>query len=223
MASEPSRKYSSPRQQDRRKRILKATAAHLVKHGLETISMQGIAQDSGVSVKTLYNLFGSRDELLLKAGTRELSNLESSDTILRVEEGLPRLLAYVVATMDDFVAAPKYAHAIISTLAKADLTLDLADHHMGVVRRYAEASLLIAKDQGELRADVDTAKLARHISADQWGAVLLWVKGLLPVEDLPDHVAFSHYATLLAVTRGRRRDLMEQQFEALITNSLSIP
>lgn len=216
MSSKPQRKYSSPRQVDRRRRILNVAATHLVSHGLDSLSMNSLAAASEVSVKTLYNLFGSRDELLLKAGTQSLTHLEESETILSVEPGIPRLYAFVVATMQDFIAAPKYAHAVISTLAKADLSETLADRHMGVVRRYAESSLKIAAENNELRPGVDVRRLATHISADQWGAVLLWIKGLLDVSALPDHVALSHYMTLLPITTGVRRAQMEREYEQLL-------
>ena len=190
-----------------------------MQHGLVSWSMHSIAEEAGVAVKTLYNLFGSKDELVLKAGTQALSTLESSDAMADIEAGIPRLLAYVVATMEDFISAPKYADAVISTLAKADLEVQLADHHMGVVRRFAETSLKIAEQQGELRPGVDITRLATHISADQWGAVLLWVKGLLDVQALPDHVALSHYMVLMPHTTGPRHQAMEKEYKTLLAKS----
>ena len=184
--------------------------------------MGSIAEASGVSVKTLYNLFGSRDELLLDAATSTLATLGESEGILAENEGIPRLLAYVVGTMNDFLKGPTYAHAVISTLAKADMGLPLTERYMGVVRRYAEASLAVAARNQELIPDLDIKPIAQHISANQWGAVLLWIKGLMPIEDLPDHIARSHYMTLLPVTRGSRHDQLRQDCTALLRASTSL-
>ncbi len=218
MTKQPARKYASPRQVDRRKRILRSASAHLEAKGLEALSMSSIARASEVSVKTLYNLFGSRDELLLEAAAETLVDLGQSEVILAAEKGIPRLLTYVVSTMEDFIKAPGYAHAIISILAKADMEQNLTDLHMGVVRRFAEASLQVAADQGELIEGVETEMIAQHISANQWGAVLLWIKGLIDISDLPRHVAYSHYMTLIPVCIGSRRAHLEQEFKALLAS-----
>lgn len=217
--TKPQRKYASPRQLDRRQRILRSAAEHLENHGLAALSMSTIAGASKVSVKTLYNLFGSRDELLLQAAADTLTNLGESDTILTAEAGIPRLLAYVVGTMEDFLTAPTYAHAIISILAKAEMEPDLTEQHMGVVRRFAETSLRVAEANQELMAGVDVEEIAQHISANQWGAVLLWIKGLIEIDDLPRHVAYSHYMTLIPVCGGQRRQRLEQEFELLRRSS----
>ena len=153
MTRQPLRKYASPRQKDRRQRILRSAAAHLAAKGLEALSMTGIAEASQVSVKTLYNLFGSRDELLLQAAADTLVDLDQSQQIQLAQPGIPRLFAYVVSTMEDFIKAPRYAHAVISILAKADMEADLAEQHMGVVRRYAETSLAVAASHGDMLGD----------------------------------------------------------------------
>ena len=211
--------YSSQRQAARRSRILRAAGQHLERHGLEALSMASIAAVSEVSVKTLYNLFGSRDLLLLEAAAEVLVDIGQSKEIQAAEAGLPRLLAYVVTTMVNFNKMPAYARAVISTIVKADLEPHLADRHMGVVRRFAETSLQFAEDNGELRDDTDILQLAEHISANQWGAVLLWEKGLLKVEQLPTHVALSHYMTLLPLCIGTRKERMSAELEALIQDS----
>ena len=53
-------RYSSPNQQERRRRILGAARTQLDSRGLTALTMQSIADTSDVSLKTLYNLFGSR-------------------------------------------------------------------------------------------------------------------------------------------------------------------
>ena len=180
--------------------------------------MSSIAEASEVSVKTLYNLFGSRDELLLEAAAETLVNLGQSELIQAAENGIPRLLTYVVSTMEDFIKGPRYAHAIISILAKAEMEKELTDLHMGVVRRFAEASLEVAADNNELAHGVDMRVIAQHISANQWGAVLLWTKGLIEISDLPRHVAYSHYMTLIPVCIGTRRAHLEQEFNSLLAS-----
>ena len=211
--------YDSPRQSDRRRRILHAASTHLEQFGLEALSMGSIAEVSGVSVKTLYNLYGSRDQLLLAAASDVLADLGQRDSVLKEAQGLPRLRAYVVSSMADFKSMPQYAYGVISILVKADLGPEVADLHMGVVRRFALSALQYAQTQGELREGTDLAMLAQHISANQWGAVLLWQKGLIPVEALAHHVDLSHFLTLLPFCVGARREKMEAELSELMAKA----
>ena len=59
--------YASPAQAERRKRILRETLKLLQEASPADISMGQIAVLSDVSTKTLYNLFKSRNGLLLAA------------------------------------------------------------------------------------------------------------------------------------------------------------
>ena len=197
---------------------MRTAAKHLDEHGLASLSMSSIAASSEVAVKTLYNLFGSRDELLLEAAAETLVDLGQSKTINETEEGIPRLYTYVVSTMEDFLKAPRYAHAIISILATSELEQEVTDLNMGVVRRFAESSLSVAQKQRELVSGVDIGEIAQHISANQWGAVLLWIKGLIEIDELPRHVAVSHYMTLIPICLGSRRKQLEQDFASLLKN-----
>lgn len=211
--------YSSQRQQDRRLRILRAAGVHLQSHGLEALTMQSIAEVSEVSTKTLYNLFGSRDLLLLEAASEVLVDLEQSEFVLGVDPGIPRLLAFTIGTMRQFEEMPDYARAIISILLSADLDPEAAYARFGPVQRFAHASLRIAAENGELRDDVDLLELSYLISANEWGTVLLWEKGLLKLEQLERHISLNHYLTLTPVCIRTRKKLMEENLTELLGRS----
>ena len=59
--------YSSPCQQERRQRILEAARDQITAVGYDALTMKHLAQAGGVSIKTLYSLYGSKDELMLTA------------------------------------------------------------------------------------------------------------------------------------------------------------
>ena len=62
--------YASPAQAERRTRILRETLKLLASESPSDISMAQIAELSDVSTKTLYNLFKSRNGLLLAAAAQ---------------------------------------------------------------------------------------------------------------------------------------------------------
>ena len=211
--------YSSPRQQDRRLRILRAAGTQLEKHGFAALTMNSIAAVSYVSTKTLYNLFGSLDGLLLEAAAELLVDLEQSDFVQQSEAGIPRLLAFTIGSMKQFEAMPDYARAIISILVRAELEPAAAYARMGVVQRFAYAALGIAAEQGELRPGLDLHELSSLVAANQWGAVLLWEKGLLRLDQLAAHISLSHYLILTPACSGTRKRSMEAKLHELLIRS----
>ena len=209
--------YSSPRQQVRRLRILRMAGIQLEKYGLAALTMQSIAEVSEVSTKTLYNLFGSRELLLLEAASELLADLEQSDFVRRSKPGIPRLLAYTAGSMKQFEEMPQYARVIISILLRADLDHETAYARLGPLKRFAHACLSIATEQRELRAGLDLDALSYLIAANQWGSVLLWEKGLLELGQLQTQVSLSHYLTLTPLCIGKRKVSMEAKLNELLS------
>ena len=121
--------YSSPLQQKRRQRILREARLQLETHDFSALTMQNIAESSEVSLKTLYNLFGSRESLLLEAGLDLLDYLEQSPPIVNASAGIDRLLAYTEQAMKGFEAAPKYARAVITLLLRDRKSTRLNSSH----------------------------------------------------------------------------------------------
>ncbi|WP_221796606.1 TetR/AcrR family transcriptional regulator [Aquisediminimonas sediminicola] len=64
MKPQPPQERLTPRQQERRARILDNARELVAEHGYDGVSMRTIARESGVTEKTLYNIFGSKDELI---------------------------------------------------------------------------------------------------------------------------------------------------------------
>ena len=48
-----------------------------------------------------------------------------------------------------------------------------------------------------------------QLSAQRWGVLLLWIKGLLPVRRVEREITRAHLMTLIALTQGRRLELLE--------------
>ena len=63
-----------PRQLASTEMILDAATALAREHGLDSISIRGVATASGMSVGTIYNYFPSRDELVAAAAERLFSD-----------------------------------------------------------------------------------------------------------------------------------------------------
>ena len=105
--------YASPAQVERRKRILKETLGLLEQEAPASISMGQIAQLSDVSTKTLYNIFKSRNGLLLAAAGQTRAETQISESVLNAPAGVSRIIALTQRTMETFARSPEFMESAI--------------------------------------------------------------------------------------------------------------
>ncbi len=92
----------------RRQRILESARALLQEAGPEGLSMRKLARQAGLSVTTLYNLLGSREEILQALIKDSVQRLEAPaadtgaarDPLLRASRAMDGILQYIVDNGD---------------------------------------------------------------------------------------------------------------------------
>ena len=85
-------KRRTPRQQERRQRILEAARSALSDNGYERLNMRDLAVAAGVSPTTLYNQFENKDTLVLAALSDMLQHIDW-DVSATESRGIARVLA----------------------------------------------------------------------------------------------------------------------------------
>jgi len=180
----------------RRSRILDAARAIVTTEGMAALSMRKVARAAGVSVTTLYNLFGSKEALrlalcggLLDGIDRELersplaSPIERAEAIVRV--GVAHVVRFEAVTRTAILAA-----------AQAPEQPDLAAPRSAEMQRIA---LQAAMDAGLLRRDLRAGPLAARVYQGFGQAALAWASGRLDEAGFRDHALYALYVCLLAV------------------------
>lgn len=167
--------------------------------------MQALAEAAGVSTKTLYNLYGTRDELLLAAVADLLGNLEQLPLVETAPPGIPRLLAFTDAAFSQIVENPSYAEVMARSLFQAAPGHKLVDVLLGNTVRVCRTALEVEMQTGHLASSPAVEALASSLAAGQWGLVLLWSKGLLPLAELREHARDGLCRTLLPLCIPERR------------------
>jgi AcrR family transcriptional regulator len=76
------------RQQERQQRILTVVREQITAVGYDGINVRDVAAASGVALKTLYNLYGSKDELLLASVAELLKDVQQLDHVAGAEPGI---------------------------------------------------------------------------------------------------------------------------------------
>lgn len=174
-------KAITPRQQDRRNRILECTRQQVARLGYDGVSMRELAIEADVSTATLYNLFNSKDELILAASQELLADIV--DQSGQGERGLSRFIKRLEVTAQTIVSNPKYADAMGRMLFVAEASAPVVKLLMDQSRRQNEISLREMQEDGDLIENVDLERLARDLAGISWSVNLMWMKGFIALHD----------------------------------------
>src|ERR1700742_1220485 len=71
-----------------RRRVLRAARALVAQHGLTELTMRRLAVEADVSVATLYNLIGGRDDIVRALGLYFLEGLEEAYALVETHDPL---------------------------------------------------------------------------------------------------------------------------------------
>lgn len=202
------RTQRSERQQQREVNILAAAREALTEKGYDGVTMNALAEKAGVVKKTLYNLYGSKDDLLLAAISEVIDSYRGDR--LAVDRGIPAIIASRAAATRQIVATPEYAEAMTRALVQAEAGHALVQVLLKDAVANNLSNLEAAAANDELEPHVDIPELAEQLASQGWGLILLWIKGLVPLEQFEARSLRGLTTLLLAVTRGpRRRALTE--------------
>ena len=172
-------KQLTPRQADRRQRILEATRDLLADAGYEGLQMRLLAERAGVAPMTLYNLFGNKDDLILVA-LRDMLGDIARRAQSTGKRGIELLVENVALTAEQILTTPKYAQAMALMLFNAPEDSPIAQtlliNNVEQSRRRISEML----DAGEVDDTVDSELLARSLAVCGWAVILLWIKGVVP-------------------------------------------
>ncbi len=174
-------KRRTPRQQERRERILAAARTALSENGYEGLNMRDLALTAGVSPTTLYNQFENKDTLVLAALSDMLQHIDW-DVSATEARGIARVLARADAVTDQMNLHPAYAEAMILMLINASpedaIVQILLNSAMGETGARVDEML----ELGEIEPDINREALLRRLATGGWAAILLWQKKIIPAE-----------------------------------------
>ncbi len=207
----PRSTYSSPRQEARQIRILEVARSEITRVGYEKITMQRLAEAAKVSTKTLYNLYGSKDELLISAVENLLEELLLEVKQLDAREGVESLITLLEVSSQHLAKTPHYSEVMARALFQAEKGHRLITTLLGHTREPALAAFAYSKEQGELDAETDIVELAELLTSHQWGLILTWSKGMISTRQLGKLALRSQLTTLYPISRGRLKKWIKKK------------
>ena len=199
----------TPRQEIRRQKILSAARKLVASQGYEGMVMSDLAEVAEVSPTTLYNLFNTKDELLLEA-LRGLivKNYEKVEKLSQ-DSGWKYLLKVAENGAWLRSSEPEFGVAITDALLRAKPGDPLTKLLFESVREDFLRSLKEMKSKRELRDEVDLPHLATIMVGNYWSTFILLNKGIERNKQLAISTKINMLSLLSASSQGEAKQQME--------------
>jgi len=209
-------KSLTPRQEDRRHRILMVARQMVADYGYGGMVMSEVAERAEVSPTTLYNLYNTKDELLLEA-LRELMviSYQRVGEMSELEPGWKYLLGVMEYGAALRASEPAYAEAITDALLRAvqgDALTELLLHSL--LQDFLH-SLTKMAERGELKQGVDVEHLATILLGNYWSTFIMINKGMEAISRMRISLLVNVLSVLIASSQGAAREEMERILEEL--------
>lgn len=193
--------------EERRRRILEAARMLLVKGGLGALSMRKLADEASLSVNTLYNLWGTREEIL-RALT--LDARERIDARLPSEEQAEDPIAYIRSLVRVSVREMMKEQDLFRPMILAWLEGEIAGHPSPIEPMYhsirgLSKAIRIGRDEGILEGPIQPEHVASQIHHGAQFAAIQWALRRIDDAHFEARALYGLNLALLGIVRKDRR------------------
>ena len=176
---------------------IRAAAEDIIRsEGIEHLSMRRLAEQADVSLRTPYNLFGSKTDILISLMQEAEAELALPATGNDQHSVIQQLLLSLDRIEAFFGSDEEYFRSIYTSI----MTSDHPQARKTAVSRSVEMScarLKQAADAGELLAGTDTQHLGRHLALQLLAVLGMWGSGFFSNRECIAQVRRGWLATLL--------------------------
>ena len=179
-----SRKYESTRQIERRARILTCAREMLDESGYEGLVIRDLAKRAGVAAATIYNLYGTKDGVILES-LKDLLDQLGQEIQRRVsDDPVADLIMSCEVMTGQIQQTPQYAAAMTRAALMAKSNPALSQILIGRDIPFYYECLSRLQAQKKLKGNFDLEELAQQFSAHSWGLVIFWMTAHVELEEL---------------------------------------
>jgi len=201
----------------RRQRILRAARVLLSRGGLGALSMRKLAEEASLSVNTLYNLWGTREEIL---HALTLDARDRMQALLPQDESPADPIAYCRSLVRATVRETCRQHELFRPMTLAWLEGEIAGHP-SPVEPMAHAIRMLAKiirdarTRGFLEGPLKPEQVAWQIHHGAQFASIQWALGRIDATHFEARALYGLNLVFLGLVREDRRPEIQAELEGL--------
>ena len=198
----------------RRASMMETARQMIAEKGYESITIRELAAACRVSVPTLYNQFGGKDQLLAAAIEDHFVGDPDQVKIKTSLIGLDRIFAILDFITFQFLQAPDFHRRLLEAFGSLD--------SMQQVQRSITASLAyeigqelgVMQDRRELESWADPELLAGQVTTAFISSTIVWGSGIIKENQLTPAVQYGTGLVLAGVVTGDNVPLVRQRIKA---------
>jgi AcrR family transcriptional regulator len=201
----------------RRQRILEAARHLIIRGGMSSLSMRKLAAEAGLAVRTLYNLYGSRDEILFAISQDAIDRMVPIlDAEAPIEDPLARCRGVITVSVRYFaeheaIYRPMIVASYEGLSQGPEADRRLAQRAAGMQRD----AIAQAIERGLLADTLEPMRLGEQIYHGYEFACVQWAFGTIDAAGFEARALYGMYLVLLAVAEDVVRPRLEAELRAL--------
>jgi AcrR family transcriptional regulator len=199
---------------ERKKTIQAAARKLVVSKGYDGLTMRDLAAAARVSVPTLYNLFGSKDAILVAELEAEAAKIAAR--MVPGQSFFQRGMAAFEGGVSMIEDAPEFHRACMRMAMTSPETAPMRRRAENAFIAIMVGNLTAAKTAGQLAAWAEPAIVARHLWAQHMAAFLAWGIGEIDLATFRAAALSGICHILAGVTRGAFADEVHTFLRALM-------
>ncbi|MEO1045921.1 MAG: TetR/AcrR family transcriptional regulator [Pseudomonadota bacterium] len=199
-----------------RARITAAAEDIIRKDGMEALSMRRLAEQAGVSLRTPYNLFGSKTDVLLAL----IEGAEFDPMQLMAGEADQLVTIMLLAAIDRIESFFARDEVFYRDIYGAIMTSDHQEVRIdGVERVVATGQMMVgyALANGELTPETDAPQLGRHLALQLLALLGMWGAGFFSNHECMAQVRRGWCAVLLNHCTDKAKPLLQQAYDTALS------
>jgi AcrR family transcriptional regulator len=196
---------------ERRERILASARELIAEGGFEALTTRSLARRACVTVPTIYNLIGAKDDVLFAAVEEQTARFLASIGGRSRRAPLAQVLAVSDDCVSELLRMPAYYKALLRLMYSSDSALAVRHSVGGTVLREFSRGLEAMREAGALVEGLSVRVLAPQLAGQLTSASLLWATGDLDDAGFRRSARQGTQLLLLGATRGAARRQLEEK------------
>jgi AcrR family transcriptional regulator len=186
----------------------------IAEKGYESIKIRELAAACRVSVPTLYNQFGGKDQLLAAAIEDHFVGDPDQVKIKTSLNGLERIFAILDFITSQFLQAPDFHRRLLEAFGSLDSTQQVQRSITASLAHEIGQELGVMQDRRELESWADPEQLAGQVTNAFISSTIVWGSGGIRENQLTAAVQYGTGLVLAGVVTGDNVLLVGQRIKA---------
>lgn len=202
--------------QKRRDRILAEARKAIAESGYDALNTRALAKSAEVTVPTLYNLIGSKEEIVRALMIETIERVE--ERLHDFDEAPPLDMAEAIILQSAALYAEDESYYQAAAIASDRVASSSDRNGWGATKRaedMAERACAAALEQGLLRGNISAPDLARQFFICYSTPMRDWTYGRISLEEFRQRVLHGFYVCLAADASNDFRDLLLVKIQEL--------